>query len=277
MPRRSSWRAPARTVTATPSLALELAGADPQIVARRRVDGSSQLASRADIVVVAGGFSYGDALGAGRMLALDITTGHGGRLGDALRGIRRLGPPGHRHLQRVPGAHPSRAASRRPRPQRRVALRVPVGHAGQGSRLAVRLDAARARRSSIARSPTARALRAPRPAALAAAGQVALRYAGRNPNGSVADIAGVCDETGLVLGLMPHPENHSVARQHPRHRRDRGPSTRSVSACSDRRCAMSPDELPAPFVDIELPLADRREGQGAGLLPRRRDDATACS
>ena len=58
------------------------------------------------------------------------------------------------------------------------------------------------------------------PAALTAAGQVALRYSGDNPNGSVDDIAGVCDETGLVLGLMPHPENHSVVRQHPRHRHD---------------------------------------------------------
>jgi phosphoribosylformylglycinamidine synthase subunit PurQ / glutaminase len=63
----------------------------------------------------------------------------------------------------------------------------------------------------------------PDPDALAVAGQVALRYVGRNPNGSAADIAGVCDETGLVLGLMPHPENHVVARQHPRHRHD--PST----------------------------------------------------
>ena len=51
--------------------------------------------------------------------------------------------------------------------------------------------------------------------------QVALRYADTersgNPNGSAAGIAGVCDETGAVLGLMPHPENHVVARQHPRH------------------------------------------------------------
>ena len=60
----------------------------------------------------------------------------------------------------------------------------------------------------------------PDPDALAATGQVALRYPAGNPNGSVADIAGVCDETGLVLGLMPHPENHCVARQHPRHRHD---------------------------------------------------------
>ena len=60
----------------------------------------------------------------------------------------------------------------------------------------------------------------PDPAALVAAGQVALRYAGTNPNGSMADIAGVCDPTGVVLGLMPHPENHVVVRQHPRHRHE---------------------------------------------------------
>jgi phosphoribosylformylglycinamidine synthase subunit PurQ / glutaminase len=36
-----------------------------------------------------------------------------------------------------------------------------------------------------------------------------------NPNGSADDIAGVCDATGLVLGLMPHPERHVDALQHP--------------------------------------------------------------
>ena len=36
-----------------------------------------------------------------------------------------------------------------------------------------------------------------------------------NPNGSVDDIAGVCDATGLVFGLMPHPERHVSALQHP--------------------------------------------------------------
>ncbi len=42
-------------------------------------------------------------------------------------------------------------------------------------------------------------------AALAAEGRVVLRYVD-NPNGSVGDIAGVCNETGNVVGLMPHPE-----------------------------------------------------------------------
>jgi phosphoribosylformylglycinamidine synthase subunit PurQ / glutaminase len=46
--------------------------------------------------------------------------------------------------------------------------------------------------------------------ALDAAGQVVFRYAaGHNPNGSLRDIAGVCNETRNVVGLMPHPE-HAV-------------------------------------------------------------------
>jgi phosphoribosylformylglycinamidine synthase len=40
--------------------------------------------------------------------------------------------------------------------------------------------------------------------------QVVLRYVD-NPNGSVEDIAGVCNEAGNVMGLMPHPE-HAVDR-----------------------------------------------------------------
>jgi phosphoribosylformylglycinamidine synthase I len=46
--------------------------------------------------------------------------------------------------------------------------------------------------------------------AIEASGQIALRYApGENPNGSIRDIAAVTNETGNVLGLMPHPE-HAV-------------------------------------------------------------------
>jgi phosphoribosylformylglycinamidine synthase I len=46
--------------------------------------------------------------------------------------------------------------------------------------------------------------------ALEANGQVAYRYApGQNPNGSARDIAGVRNEAGNVVGLMPHPE-HAV-------------------------------------------------------------------
>ncbi len=55
-------------------------------------------------------------------------------------------------------------------------------------------------------------------------GQVALRYTGPNggepeypwnPNGSRDNIAGVCDSTGRVLGLMPHPERNVESWHHP--------------------------------------------------------------
>ena len=36
-----------------------------------------------------------------------------------------------------------------------------------------------------------------------------------NPNGADANVAGVCDASGRVFGLMPHPERHIDATQHP--------------------------------------------------------------
>lgn len=43
-------------------------------------------------------------------------------------------------------------------------------------------------------------------AQLKANNQIVFRYAGENPNGSVDNIAGVCNEAGNVVGMMPHPE-----------------------------------------------------------------------
>ncbi|MDD4899454.1 MAG: phosphoribosylformylglycinamidine synthase I [Candidatus Omnitrophica bacterium] len=36
-----------------------------------------------------------------------------------------------------------------------------------------------------------------------------------NPNGAIDNIAGICDATGRILGLMPHPERHQLNVQHP--------------------------------------------------------------
>lgn len=57
-------------------------------------------------------------------------------------------------------------------------------------------------------------------------GQIVLRYSKQgipangeypyNPNGSLDDVAGVCDSTGQVLFLMPHPERNILAEQHPK-------------------------------------------------------------
>jgi phosphoribosylformylglycinamidine synthase len=43
-------------------------------------------------------------------------------------------------------------------------------------------------------------------AELEANGQVIFRYAGTNPNGSLNNIAGICNRSKNVLGMMPHPE-----------------------------------------------------------------------
>jgi phosphoribosylformylglycinamidine synthase len=64
-------------------------------------------------------------------------------------------------------------------------------------------------------------------------GQLVLRYtdpAGggqaitypQNPNGSLRAVAGICDASGRVLGLMPHPERHIDRTQHPRWTRGEG-------------------------------------------------------
>lgn len=41
-----------------------------------------------------------------------------------------------------------------------------------------------------------------------------------NPNGSIQNIAAICDSTGHVLGMMPHPERHLEPTQHPRWTRE---------------------------------------------------------
>ncbi len=66
---------------------------------------------------------------------------------------------------------------------------------------------------------------------LSAAGQIALRYATAdggfakgaypaNPNGSLDDVAGICDPSGRIFGLMPHPEAFLEGTNHPRWTRD---------------------------------------------------------
>lgn len=53
--------------------------------------------------------------------------------------------------------------------------------------------------------------------------QIVFKYSD-NPNGSLEDIAGICDQTGRILGLMPHPERHINIQQHPRWEKTSGSS-----------------------------------------------------
>ncbi len=191
------------------AFALDLAGAESRITLLSELTDDSSVLDHAQMLVVAGGFSYADALGAGRMFALQLEH----RVGDMLRAFVAAGKPvigicnGFQVLTRtglLPGA---------------------LGHNESGHFQCqwVTLDAPVSRSVWTAGLTTIDCPIAhgegryvhPDPTALTDAGQVALRYIGSNPNGSVDSIAGVCDPSGVVLGLMPHPENHVVARQYP--------------------------------------------------------------
>ncbi len=199
--------------------ALELAGARAEIVLASELVGDPTMLDRARMAVVAGGFSYADSLGAGRMLALDLSVG----LGEELRSFVAAGRPvigicnGFQVLTSaglLPGALGHNANGTfdcRWVELEPVVTSVSIWTAGLDASIHCPIAHGEGRFVH------------PDPDELAAAGQIALRYASTNPNGSVADIAGVCDTTGVVLGLMPHPENHIVARQHPRHGRGRAP------------------------------------------------------
>lgn len=195
--------------------ALELAGAQTSLVAIEQLVATPSLLADAQLLVVPGGFSHADALGAGRVFALSLQQ----LVQHELAAFVAAGKPvigicnGFQTLVRaglLPGA---------------------LGHNESGDFQCewVTLDAPTSRcvwtvdiepiDCPIAHGE-GRYVHAD-VTALEAAGQVALRYR-HNPNGSQADIAGVCDPSGVVLGLMPHPENHVVARQYPR--RTRGES-----------------------------------------------------
>jgi phosphoribosylformylglycinamidine synthase len=191
------------------AFALDLAGAEARITLLSELIERPALLGDGQMVVIAGGFSYADALGAGRMFALQLEH----RVGDVLRTFVSAGKPvigicnGFQVLTRtglLPGALGHNASGNFQCEW--VTLQAPHSRCIWTSEIAL-IDCPIAHGEGRYTHPD--------PSALAAAGQIALRYSAGNPNGSVDDIAGVCDASGVVLGLMPHPENHVVARQFP--------------------------------------------------------------
>lgn len=208
--------------------AFELAGADVELVHLNRLAEDPSRIDAFQLVGLPGGFSYGDAVAAGRIAAVLIRTSIAEALARAVeRGVPMIAPcNGFQIAVQVgllpgpmagPDARPSVALARNAsgrfvdrwarveypesrcvwtrglEPSGRVNL-LPVAH-GEG-RFVPRDEALLAE--------------------LEAGGQVAVRYAeGDDPNGSVGRVAGICDPTGLVLGLMPHPERYTRWTQHP--------------------------------------------------------------
>jgi phosphoribosylformylglycinamidine synthase len=182
--------------------ACELSGGEARLIwhEERDLDGI-------DAVVVPGGFSYGDYLRAGAiarfspaMEAVAEFAAAGGPVLGICNGFQVLCETGL-----LPGALLLNESMRFVCRQVELIATFSGPGAGKGC------DAPEGRMSIPAKHGEGRYW-APEGMldALEANGQVAFRYApGQNPNGSARDIAGVRNEAGNVLGLMPHPE-HAV-------------------------------------------------------------------
>jgi len=230
-PRSLILRAPGTNCDHETAHAFERAGA---IARRLHVRALAQRPAVADdfqILCIPGGFSYGDDIASGRIFALELKT----RLADALirfrdRGGLILGICNGFQVLLQTGlllAEPASGAARASLAHNRsgvfidrwVPLRAVPGRCVflQGMDR-FELPVAHGEGRFVTRS-------AADFAAFDAAGQLVLRYdvaassgpagPGANPNGAMGDVAGVCDETGRIFGLMPHPERFIDAVQHP--------------------------------------------------------------
>src|SRR5262249_2980529 len=222
-------RAPGANCDSEAQFAFERAGAVAERVHVNRLRENPKVLHRVQILVVPGGFTYGDDVAAGKILGNQLSV----FLGDALRKFRDaekliLGicngfqailkaglivqPDEDGPLATLAGntsgrfedrwIHLQASPNRCPFLEGYERFTLPVAH-GEG-RVTVR-------NSWILKG-------------LEQAGQVVLRYVGENggptsypanPNGSEGDVAGLCDVSGRVFGLMPHPERHVLPTQHP--------------------------------------------------------------
>lgn len=221
------------------AFAFEKAGARTEKVHINQLVREPKLLDRFQILALPGGFSYGDDIAAGRILANQIAH----YLRDALRAFVDSGRPiigicnGFQVLVKtdlLPGALAGRSGQTctlahndsgrfidrwvrlSPRGQKCVwtaglqDLDLPIAH-GEGKFVPADSDV----RQALWDSEQV-ALVYTKAGGSAAAGQWP-----DNPNGSVDDIAGICDSSGLIFGLMPHPERHVDPTQHPAWTRQR--------------------------------------------------------
>jgi phosphoribosylformylglycinamidine synthase subunit PurQ / glutaminase len=205
--------------------AFRLAGAKVEVVHVNRLIDQPRLLDRAHIIGVPGGFSYGDDIAAGRIFANRLRQRLLGPLADAVeRGVAMIGICNGFQVLVKMGLLPALDRESIGRQvatladntsgrfiDRWVRLAVPPDTACIWTRGLTELELPIAHaegRFTVADQHILDRLRRQH--------QVALRYAADdNPNGSVADIAGICDPTGLVFGLMPHPERYVHPTHHP--------------------------------------------------------------
>ncbi len=237
-PRVLILRAPGTNCDEETSHAFRLAGAEAERVHVNRLIENPALHDRYQILCVPGGFSYGDDIAAGRILAIRLRRhlaemvdsfvhGKGDRLVlgicNGMQVLMRLGvlTEGVGENGRAPATLTWNNHGRfEDRWVHLVVDQTPcvflkgIAH--------MYLPMAHAEGKFVAESEGVLDQ-------LRRAGRLAIRYTDAehgavqeqvlpfpaNPNGADANVAGVCDATGRVLGLMPHPERHIDPTHHP--------------------------------------------------------------
>lgn len=201
--------------------ALDCAGVTSEIVLLRDLlDGRASLGAF-DAAIIPGGFSYGDHLGAGRIFATMLVA----RLGDRLAEFVAAGKPllgicnGFQVLSEA-GILPSRSLG-----QRTLALLANQSAHFEDRRVRLLVTGdecvwTRGLKGRVLEMPSAHGEGRTRVCGTLPNARVALRYADAqgspaasypdNPDGAPEAVAGIADSTGLILGLMPHPERASL-------------------------------------------------------------------
>ena len=219
--------------------ALTLADADATGIPLNELRNNRTLLSEFQLLVIPGGFSYADALGAGKLLALDLKS----YFAEEISAFIDSGKPvigicnGFQALVKsgiLPGNNDGatltfnarghfecRWVTLQPVSQKCIwtigldeCIECPIAH-GEGN-----FQVSKDFPLSTFYSQDQIAL-----TYICANGSLANGEYPANPNGSLLDIAGICNPQGNVLGLMPHPENHIHPHQHPQ--RTRGIRRRS--------------------------------------------------
>jgi phosphoribosylformylglycinamidine (FGAM) synthase-like amidotransferase family enzyme len=255
-PRVLILRAPGTNCDQETAFAFETAGARPQTVHLNRLLENPRLANDYQILAIPGGFSYGDDISAGRIFGSQIRH----HLRDCIEQFKAAGKliigicNGLQILVKSGVLLPDRAdqpiatltlnesgkfedrwVNLRVHGGKCVFLRgiehmyLPIAHAegkfvardqatlqrlNDAGQLVLRYcpaPQAAGPQSPAAQSPT------PSPESYSSS---SLPYP-VNPNGAQLDVAGLCDETGRVFGLMPHPERHIDPTHHPRWTREK--------------------------------------------------------
>src|SRR4051794_33654787 len=248
-PRVLILRAPGTNCDQETAFAFQAAGGQPDVAHLNRLLENPSLAANFQILAIPGGFSYGDDISAGRIFGNQIRH----HLRDCFEEFKAAGKliigicNGVQILVKSGVLLPDRADE----PIATLTLNDSGKFEDRWIYLRVTgdkcvflrgieqmyLPIAHAEGKFVARDEATLKQ-------LDAAGQLVLRYAAApevggqrsevgdgtphsalpypaNPNGAQLNVAGLCDETGRVFGLMPHPERHIDPTQHPRWTREK--------------------------------------------------------